>query len=190
MNEPNEPTREDAAVRRIAQLEERVAKLEARAGFTAEVLPTAVPPTPAIVPAGAGRTEDEFEFEVGQNWFAKVGIVVLTIGAGFLVSLPYASRPAGAASLIGYAFAAGLFALARMWRESFELVSSYLRGGAMALLYFATLRLYFYGPRHLLSTGRRSPVGRCSCWSWRPTWSSRAAANPHGCSGWRWSQDT
>jgi len=152
MNEPNEPTREDAAVRRIAQLEARVAKLESRIGLASEALPTAAPP-PTKAMAGVGRTEDEFEFEVGQNWFAKVGIVVLTIGAGFMVSLPYASLPAGAPSLIGYALAVVFFTLARIWRQSFELVSGYLRGGAMALLYFATLRLYFFGPRHLLSTG-------------------------------------
>jgi hypothetical protein len=152
MNEPNEHTREDDAVRRIARLEERVAKLEARVGFAAEASHVTAPTPPAKAAASVGRTEDEFEFEVGQNWFAKVGIVVLTIGAGFMVSLPYASLPAGAPSLIGYALAAIFFVLARIWRRSFELVSGYLRGGAMALLYFATLRLYFFGPRHLLDT--------------------------------------
>jgi hypothetical protein len=151
MNESNERIREDAAIRRIAQLEERVAQLETRICAACE-LPAVVPPSTAAM-AGAGRTEDEFEFEVGQNWFARVGIVVLSIGAGFTISLPYASQPAGVPSLIGYAFAAGLFVLARIWRQSFELVSGYLRGGAMALLYFATLRLYFFGPRHLLNTG-------------------------------------
>jgi hypothetical protein len=153
MNEPTEQAREDAAIRRITQLEERVAKLEARIGLGTEAFPAAVTPAPAKVVADVARTEDEFEFEVGQNWFAKVGIVVLTIGAGFMVSLPYASLPSGAASLIGYALAAIFFVLARAWRQSFELVSGYLRGGAMTLLYFATLRLYFFGPRHLLGTG-------------------------------------
>jgi hypothetical protein len=151
MNEPNERIPEDAAVRRIAQLEERVARLEARIGLGATVLPAAIPP-PAGAVADAGRTEDELEFEVGQNWFAKVGIVVLTIGTGFTMSLPYAGLPPGVPSLIGFALAAGLFALARTWRQSFELVSGHLRGVAMTLLYFATLRLYFFGARHLLST--------------------------------------
>ena len=151
MNEPNERTPEDAAVRRIAQLEERVAKLEARVGLATAVLPAAIS-LPAVTVADAGRTEDELEFEVGQNWFAKVGIVVLTIGTGFTMSLPYAGLPSGVPSLIGFALAAGLFALARTWRQSFELVSGYLRGVAMTLLYFATLRLYFFGARHLLGT--------------------------------------
>jgi hypothetical protein len=153
MNATNERIPEDAAARRIAQLEERVAKLEAHVGIAAaefsEVAP--VPPV-AAMPVGGGRAEDELEFEVGQNWFAKVGIAVLTLGAGFTLSLPFASLPAGVPSLFGFALAGGLFVLARMWRQSFELVSGQLRGVGMALITFATLRLYFFGSRPLLGT--------------------------------------
>ena len=154
MNETPERLWEDAAARRFAQLEERMAKIEARLGEGPEAGPAVVVPAAAIAPAPDGaRGEDELEFEVGQNWFARVGIVVLTLGVGFTVSLPYAGLPAGAPSLIGYGLAAGLFGLARFWRESFELVAGYLRGVGMALLYFATLRLYFFGPDPLLTTG-------------------------------------
>ncbi len=151
MNETPSSLPGNDADRRIAELEARLAQLEAR-------LDRGIVPPRETVPAVletatvATRAEDELEFEVGQNWFARVGIVVLTLGAGFTVSLPYAGLPAGVPSLLGFALAAGLFALARIWRQSFELVSGYLRGVAMALLYFATLRLYFFGPQHLLST--------------------------------------
>ncbi len=149
MNETNQRT---PAVTRLELLEERVARLEATLNLMAAGSPAAVVPTPEIAPI-AERTEDELEFEVGQNWFAKVGIGVLTLGAGFTVSLPYASLPAGTPSLIGGGVALALFILARIWRRSFALVSGYLRGAAMVMLYFATLRLYFFDPRHLLSTG-------------------------------------
>ena len=138
-------------MRHIAELEARVARLEARVNLAATE-PDAAPASPIELTAVAGRTEDELEFEVGQNWFAKVGIAVLTLGAIFMMSLPYASLPAAVPSLIGGALAIGLFALARMWRQSFELVSGHLRGVAMALFYFATLRLYFFGTRHVLAT--------------------------------------
>jgi hypothetical protein len=156
MNDPHPSPSEDAAVQRIAQLEARIARLEMHAGFAAVVAPAApvVPPAPVEMAAiTAAATEDELEFEVGQNWFAKVGIVVLTLGAGFTVSLPYANLPAGTPSLIGFILAAGLFGLARWSRDSFEQLSGYFRGVAMTLLYFATLRLYFFGPQPLLSTG-------------------------------------
>ena len=154
MNATNERTPEDAAERRIAHLEERIARLEAHVGLAAgeSLAPATEAPPPAVFPVGGGRAEDELEFEVGQNWFAKVGIAVLTVGAGFTLSLPYAGLPAGVPSLIGFVLAGALFALARMWRQSFELVSGHLRGVSMALFYFATLRLYFFGSRHLLGT--------------------------------------
>jgi len=79
-----------------------------------------------------------------------VGIVVLAIGAAFTLSLPYAGAPSAAPSLIGYAAAAAVFLLARVWRRAFALVSGNLRGAAMALLYFSTAAVLF-GDRHALS---------------------------------------
>lgn len=137
--------------RRLAELEQRIARLEA----THPAVPVSAPaPAPARVEAAAAvdrHAEDEFEFQVGQNWFATVGIGVLTLGAGFSLSLPYASLPAGLPSLVGAGVAVALFGLAQRWQQSFVLISAYLRGAAMALLYFATLRLYFFGSTHLLS---------------------------------------
>ncbi len=151
MNEPNERTPEDAAGRRIAQLEERVARLEARIGLAAEEIPAMVP-VPTEVVADTERAEEELEFAVGQNWFAVAGILALATGAAFMLSLPYARLPAGVPSLLGGVVVAGLFLLAHVWQRAFELVASYLRGAGMALLFFATLRLYFFGAEHVLST--------------------------------------
>jgi len=155
MNDPHPSPLEDTPALRLAQLEARIARLEAHTGLAADPAPapvTLAPPTTAATAASAASSEDELEFEVGQNWFAKVGIVVLTLGAGFTVSLPYASLPAGTPSLIGAALAAGLFGLSRWARHSFEQLSGYFRGVAMTLLYFATLRLYFFGPQPILGT--------------------------------------
>lgn len=151
MNEPNERTREDAAGRRITQLEERVARLEARIGLAAEEIPAMVP-VPTKVVVDTERAEEELEFAVGQNWFAVAGILALATGAAFMLSLPYARLPAGVPSLLGGVVVAGLFLLAHVWQRAFELVASYLRGAGMALLFFATLRLYFFGAEHVLST--------------------------------------
>ncbi len=152
MNASHPSTSENDAVRRLARLEARVAQLEARAGLPADTEPTAtsraVAEPPSSVPSG-----DDLELKVGQDWFARIGIGVLALGAGFTLSLPYASLPAALPSLTGLGLAAGLFAVAWGWRDSFELVASYLRGVAMALLYFAILRLYFFSPRPLLTTG-------------------------------------
>lgn len=137
--------------RRLAELEQRVARLEAAHHSASASAPAPAPARVAAAVAADRHTEDELEFEVGQNWFATVGIGVLTLGAGFSLSLPYASLPAGLPSLIGVGVAGALFTLAQRGQQSFVLISAYLRGAAMSLLYFATLRLYFFGSTHLLS---------------------------------------
>ncbi len=152
MNTPNERAPDEATARRIARLEERLERLEARIGLGAGQ-PSAAEPAPAEAVADTGRAEVDLEFEVGQNWFAVAGILALALGAAFTLSLPYARLPAGVPAFAGCVVAAGLFLLAHVWRRSFELVAGYLRGAGMALLFFATLRLYFFGTQHVLSTG-------------------------------------
>lgn len=153
---PRPPETADAA--RFARLEERLARIEALLGLNGGAAPVLPNEPAAVVPPTATRTEEELEFEVGQNWFSLAGIVVLTIGAAFLLSLPFAGLPAAVPSCAGFAVVAVLFGLAHVWRESFAVVANHLRGAAMALLMFATLRLYFPGARPALDIG--APAGR------------------------------
>ena len=150
---PNPRLQPNADADRLLRLEERLARIEGHLGLAGE---NATPPPPESTPVPAGPTaesaEENLEFEVGQNWFAVAGILALALGAAFMLSLPYARLPASVPSLVGLAAAAGLFLLAHVWQRAFDLVASYLRGAGMALLYFATLRLYFFGAQHALST--------------------------------------
>ncbi|SDS43758.1 DUF2339 domain-containing protein [Opitutus sp. GAS368] len=147
----NEPPQSLPVDRRLELLEARLAALEARLTRPRAAAPA--PVTPAAAPLAApALNEDALEFEVGQKWFANVGIGVLTLAVGFTVSLPYAGLTAGVPFLIGATGAAGLLVLARYWRQSFARMAGYLRGVAVALLYFATLRLYFFGAAPLLTT--------------------------------------
>ena len=101
---------------------------------------------------GPAKEEDDLEYEIGQNWFAKAGIVVIALGAAFVLTFPYEGLPSFLPGLIGYVIVAGILGLSRFWRQSFPLISRYLFGGAMALSYFATLRLYFFGVESPLTT--------------------------------------
>lgn len=105
-------------------------------------------------PAG----EQDLEFVVGQNWLASVGILVLTCGVGFALSLPLAGLPPAVPSIAGFAVVVWLLFLAGRWRTSFALVAGYFRGAAMGLLYFSTLRLFFFGATHAMEVD--SAVGR------------------------------
>lgn len=151
-HDPNQLPADSPEAVRLARLEARLARLESHLGVPTGPEPSTPPPAADIGPPAAAGTDDEFEFEVGQNWFAVAGILALALGAAFMLSLPYARLPAGVPSLAGGLVAAGLFLLAHVWRHTFELVASYLRGAGMVLLWFATLRLYFFGVQPVLGS--------------------------------------
>ncbi len=144
---------------RLDEMEHRLDRLEQHLGLVAAPETDDADRRPpqvewAAVPApsrvGGTPSEDDLEQVVGQQWFAHVGILVLALGAAFALSLPYPGWPPALPSILGYAVVGGLLLLAQLWREIFTLISSYLRGAAMALLYFATLRLYFFGNEPVL----------------------------------------
>jgi hypothetical protein len=132
---------------RLRGLEERLARIEERLGIarTTGVDAIETPAAPPPVPAG-----EEIEFEIGQNWFAKAGIVVLALGMAFLLTFPYTGLPAAVPGLVGCALTGSLFLAARILRSSFDLVSRYLRGAGMVLLFFTALRLLYFGPAPVL----------------------------------------
>ena len=147
---------ETALAETLARLERRLARLEEHLELPPlESGMTSTPPdssdSPDTTPSNPDGAEGEFEFLVGQNWLASVGVLVLTCGVGFALLLPLAGLPAAAPSLAGGVVALCLLLLARRWRTSFELVSGYFRGAGMALLYFSALRLFFFGATHVLS---------------------------------------
>jgi hypothetical protein len=133
---------------RLRELEERVSRLEAQLSALGEapiIRAEQVPLAHAPVFAGKPATEDELEFEIGQNWFALAGIFVLTAGVAFMLSLRYAQLPAALPGSVGYLLALGLLAIAHVGARALSLLASYLRAAALTLLGFAALRLFFFG---------------------------------------------
>ena len=136
---PKTPETPEEAIRK---LEERVAKLESYLGFE-----TTVDTEDSHEESGRRveqRDEEELEFELGQKWFAKTGIVVLAIGMAFVLTFPYQDLPSFVPSVFGFFVAAGMLLLSRFWKTSYVLISQYFFGAGLALLYFATLRLFFF----------------------------------------------
>ena len=133
----------------LARLEQRLARIERVLGLD-EVPARSVAEAqaaPAIVsPAGVG----ELEAAVGQGLFANVGIVVLAIGGALALSLPWHGLPPVVPSVCGWLLAGGLFVVARWLQISLPLIGKLCRGAGMALLFFATLRLCYFGEPPLL----------------------------------------
>jgi len=138
-----EPTPDDTSSEHILALlkalEKRIELIEARLGLSAEVSQETAPSSE--VNENPEEGQDALEIRVGQNWFAKVGIVVLALGVIFLLTFPYQDLPSFAPSILGYVLVAVILGLSRYWKETFEQTSRYLLGGGLLLLYFTTLRL-------------------------------------------------
>ena len=134
----------------LRALEERISRIESYLELrpTSELEKEEPSPTTAI----AAEDDEALELQLGQNWFAKAGIVGLALGIAFLLTLPYNGLPPFLPSAIGYILVAGIFFLSRYWRESFQQVSRYLLGGGLLLLYFTTLRLSYFSPTPALTS--------------------------------------
>ena len=148
MGVSNEDSSSEQILTSLRNLEERIARIESYLELksAAETAEQESPPS-----AVAAEDDEALELQLGQNWFAKAGIVGLALGIAFLLTLPYNGLPPFLPSAIGYVLVAGIFFLSRYWRDSFQQVSRYLLGGGLLLLYFTTLRLSYFSPTPALT---------------------------------------
>jgi hypothetical protein len=126
----------------LRNLEERITRIESylelKSTAETEVEPESPPSTVAA------EDDEALELQLGQNWFAKAGIVGLALGIAFLLTLPYNGLPPILPSVLGYVLVGGIFFFSHYWKESFQQISRYLLGGGLLLLYFTTLRLSYF----------------------------------------------
>jgi len=126
---------------RIAELEGRLARMEERLGKVELVLGMQEPVEQRKSAAKPARDKAELELAVGQHLFSKVGILVLAIGGMLTLSLPWAGLASYLPSLAGLGAALALFATARLLQKRAPMDARYFRISAMALLFFAALRM-------------------------------------------------
>jgi len=152
MNEPIGQHATMDAEETLARLEQRLARVEMILGLNA--VPQRKEAESAVEPdsqeAESRAAVGELEAAVGQNLFANVGIVVLAIGGALVLSLPWQGLPPILPSVCGWLLACGLFLLARWMSQSLPLICRQCRGVAMALLFYATMRLSYFGIPPLL----------------------------------------
>jgi uncharacterized membrane protein len=132
----------------LKNLEKRIARLETRLNIekTEESEESSLQERSAI----NNFQTDSLEFRIGQYWFAKGGIIFLAIGIILLLTFPYPNLPAAFPSLIGYLLVAAIFFLSGYWRKNFSYISGFMFGSGMVLLYFTTMRLYFFSEKPAL----------------------------------------
>lgn len=154
MNPPDDTGASASVEQTLARLERRLALIEDYLGLT-EARQTgtgsgaergAAGPLDRALP-GAG----ELEVAVGQSLFANVGIVVLAIGGALALSLPWHGVPRILPSAVGWVLAGALLALAGWLQSTVPQIGRLCRGAGMALLFYATFRLCYFGVPPLLA---------------------------------------
>ncbi len=130
----------------IRRLESRISRIEAHLNLE-PLHPEEAPKTESVASTQPAAEEESLEFKIGQYWFTKIGIIILSIGIAFLMLMPYQNLPPAFPSLMGYLLVAFILGLAHGLRKSYSYVSRFLLGGGLVLLYFTTMRLHFFGSR-------------------------------------------
>ena len=135
---------------KVVLLEQRIDKIEGQLDRAVQGMVSAQPARYHSEQAESHSDEDVFVdkgliesniFEYGLAWF---GSLVLLFGIAFLSNFArnYLSGPL--ASLVGYGAVAGVFFLSWYLRNSFSHLSFMLNLSGHLLVYYITLRLYFF----------------------------------------------
>ena len=103
------------------------------------------PPRPGIF--DAMLADWNWEWLVGGNWLARIGIVALIIGVGFFLKLAIDNDWIGETGQValGGAFGLSLLAAGEFWRRRYPIWAQTLTGGGIAILYlsiFAAFSIY------------------------------------------------
>lgn len=152
MTQTHEPSRagDSELAETLRSLEARLTRIEAYL----QLGPLQSAPAEAASTAEALAEEKEaaLESKIGELWLPRVGIVALILGTAFFISYPVAFLPPLLHRLLGFLAVAGLFAVSRIWRQTYPYLSRILFGGGLVLLYYAVLRLHFFSEAPLITS--------------------------------------
>lgn len=83
---PESPSNEQI-LEYLRTLENRIARIESH--LKLEASPRNEEIVTSSAPTIASDDDEELELRLGQNWFAKAGVVGLSLGIAFLLTLPH-----------------------------------------------------------------------------------------------------
>ncbi len=150
MNTISENPGDNEIISLIKDLDERIKKIERILSIRTAARPE------KIVEAETSKLEyadkeDQLEYQIGQFWFAKAGIVILMTGIVFFLTFPYKNLPPVIPAIIGSALTFIAFVSAHYCRKIFNYISGVLYGGGLVLLYFTIMRMHYFGTESLIA---------------------------------------
>lgn len=147
------PQHETADAQELGKMSEKLALLEARLSALEEKVQSGARQESfikSIEDAGfsGGETvsvdETTIESNILEYGLSWIGIIVLLFGIGFLMMFVQKQTSSYLSSLIGYVAVTGVYILSRYLKNSHEHLAYMLNIGTHLLLYYVTLRLFFF----------------------------------------------
>ena len=104
---------------------------------------------PGVPPAAPAQTGNPLNWEwlVGGNWLARIGILAVIIGVGFFLKLAFDNQWIGETGrvVLGLVIGVALLGAGEFWSRKYPVWSQAVTGGGIAILYlsiFAAFSLY------------------------------------------------
>ena len=105
-------------------------------------------PAEAPTPGSSDGFRVDWEFILGGNWLARIGILAVIIGVGFFLKLAFDNDWIDETTrvLLGVAGGLGLIGASEYYRTRYPVYGQTLAGGGIAILYMAIFAAFaFYG---------------------------------------------
>jgi len=149
----------EAIKKNFSTLENKINSLETRLNaLWGEEKPEAIPlvkeearqeaPIKEVIPVSSKPSNKDLEADLGRFWLNKAGIVIFTLGIGFLISYSFKYfNPTPLMKVVfGFLVSAVLFffGLKLEKKEKFSNYGRVLLGGAWAIVYFTTYAMYHF----------------------------------------------
>ncbi len=110
--------------------------------------------SPGIVEPEKKTKSEGLEIDMGRFWLNRIGIVIFTLGIGFLISYVFKSFGPLAKIIFSYLIGACLFfaGLKFQKNEKFINYGRVLLGGAWAIIYFTTFAMYHFEAARVINS--------------------------------------
>lgn len=145
------PTSVDGLRQILQQHEERLGRLEQKAGVTKPVTtPSPAPPAKASVKAQASKPTPSprtLEEAVAGRWFQWIALAALLFGMGYFLKLAFENNWIGPMGRVAMGWVAGIafLVLGHQWFKRYPIWAHGLAGGGLGFLYLSTYAAFqFY----------------------------------------------
>jgi hypothetical protein len=140
----------------LTRLEARIDRLEKYLGFeSVEEVASIEGQTDQSSPSPVSLPKSEYgdssvEMTIGEYGLAWVGSIIFFLGIVFLMTYTFSLGYPILGSILGYISSAGLFFVARYWKDSLSHLSRITISSSLLLLFYTTMRLHFYTDKPLI----------------------------------------